>query len=98
MQLRTAISFSYRLAGRYEEAATASKKLLVRNPNFLPAHLQLANCYAQMGRLDEARAEVAEVLRIAPHFSLEVLRQSFPFKDPAVLERELDAWRQAGLK
>jgi TolB-like protein/Flp pilus assembly protein TadD len=92
------LSFAYRLAGRYEEAVAASKKLLVRNPNFMLAHLQLANCYAQMGRLDEARTEAAEVLRIAPHFSLEALRQSFPFKDPAVLERELDAWRKAGLK
>jgi adenylate cyclase len=92
------LSFAYRLAGRYEEAVAASKELLARNSNFMLAHLQLANCYAQMGRLDEARAEVAEVLRIAPHFSLEALRQSFPFKDPAVLERELDAWRKAGLK
>ena len=51
-----------------------------------------------MGRLDEARAEAAEVLRIMPHFSLEALRQNFPFKDLAVLEHELDAWRKAGLK
>lgn len=92
------LSFAYRLAGGYEEAVTASKKLLARNPNFMLAHLQLANCYAQLGRLDEARAEAAEVLRIAPHFSLEALKQSFPFKDPAVLEREFDAWRRAGLK
>jgi adenylate cyclase len=69
-----------------------------RTPASGLAHQQLANCYAQMGRLDEARAEAAEVLRIAPHFSLEALRQSFPFKDPVVLERELDAWRKAGLK
>jgi adenylate cyclase len=92
------LSAAYRLAGRYEEAVAASKKLLAQNPNFMLAHLQLANCYAQMDRLDEARAAVTEVLRIAPHFSLEALRQSFPFKDPAVLEREFDAWRKAGLK
>jgi len=51
-----------------------------------------------MGRLDEAHAAAAEVLRIMPNFSLEALWQNFPFKDPAVLERELDAWRKAGLK
>ena len=92
------LGFAYRLAGRYEEAVAMAKQLLARTPNSGLAHQQLANCYVKMGRLDEARAEAAEVLRIMPHFSLEALRQNFPFKDPAVLERELDAWRQAGLK
>lgn len=66
-------------------------------PNFLPAHLQLASCYAHLGRLEEARAAAAEVLRLVPNFSLEGLK-NLPIKDPAVLEREIDAWRKAGLK
>jgi TolB-like protein/Tfp pilus assembly protein PilF len=93
-----ALSFAYRIAGRYEEAIVPAKQILVLNPNFVPAHLMLANCYAQLGQLDEARAEAAEVMRLAPHYSLEVAKQSLPFKDPAVLEREIDAWRKAGLK
>ena len=74
------------------------QQMLVLNPNFVPAHLMLANCYAQLGRLEEARAEAAEVMRLLPNYSLEVAKQSLPFKDPAVLEREIDAWRKAGLK
>ena len=58
----------------------------------------LANCYAQLGRLEEARAEATEVMRLTPYYSLEIARQSLPFKYPAVLEREIDAWRKAGLK
>ena len=50
---------------------------------FLPAHLHLATIYSRLGREEEARAEVAEILRISPKFSLEVLRQRFPYKDPA---------------
>jgi adenylate cyclase len=89
---------AYRSTGRYEEAIAAYKRALTRNPNILPAHLCLAICYAELGRLEEARAEAAEVLRLNPKYSLEVLRQQSPYKDQAVLERMLAALRKAGLK
>ncbi len=92
------LSFAYRIARRYEEAIIPAKKILALNPNFVPAHLMLANCYAQLDRMEEAHAEAAEVLRLAPYYSLEVAKQSLPFKDPAVLEREIAALRKAGLK
>jgi hypothetical protein len=41
---------------------------------------------------------VAEAQRINPNWSLEVLRQDLPFKDPAELERVRDGLRKAGLK
>jgi len=43
-------------------------------------------------------AEVAEVLRISPQFSLKVYGQRIPFKNPADLERYLTGLRKAGLK
>ena len=86
------------LMGRYEEAIAAYKKALTRNPDLPPAHHCLAVVYSELGREEEARAEAAEVLRINPKYSLEVLRQSAPYKDPAVLERMLAALRKAGLK
>jgi tetratricopeptide (TPR) repeat protein len=89
---------AYRYMGRYEEAMAAYKKALTRNPNLLPAHLGLAVSYSELGREEEARAEAAEVLRINPQYSLEVLRQRSPFKDPAVLERMIAALRKAGLR
>jgi tetratricopeptide (TPR) repeat protein len=89
---------AYRVAWRYEEALAAYQKALTRNPNLLPAHLGLAVSYSELGREEEARAEAAEVLRINPQYSLEVLRQRSPFKDPAVLERMIAALRKAGLR
>jgi hypothetical protein len=58
----------------------------------------LAATYSELNREVEAEAEVAEVLRINPQFSLEVHRQRVPYKDPAVLERHLAALQKAGLK
>src|SRR5215510_289316 len=92
------LGHSYYLMGRYEEAIATLKRVLNRNPDFLPAHLDLAIIYSELGREEEARAEVAEILRISPNFSLEVLRQRLPYKDPAVLERVLGGLRKAGLK
>jgi len=92
------LGHSYHLMGRYEEAIAAYKKALTHNSNYSPAHQFLAAIYSELGREEEARAEVAEILRISPNFSLEVLRQRLPYKDPADLERFLDGLRKAGLK
>ncbi len=89
---------AYRSTGRYEEAIAAYKKALTRNPYLLPAHQSLAGIYGELGREEEARAEVAEVLKISPNFSLERWRLISPYKDLAVLERMLAALRKAGLK
>jgi adenylate cyclase len=89
---------NYRLMGRYEEAIAVLKQALTRHPALLPAHLNLAVVYSELGRGEEARAEVAEVLRINPQWSLEIWKQRQPYKDPAMSERDFTALRKAGLK
>ena len=81
-------------AGRYEEALVALKEALTRNPNFLPAHLDLAVSYSELGREEEAQAEVAEAIRI--NASRRSIQQFFT-RDPADVE-PLSAARKAGLK
>src|SRR6266571_3082909 len=89
---------AHRLAGRYETAIAFLKRIPTLNPNYLPAHVHLAANYSELGREEEARAEAAEVLRISPDFSLEFVRQRFPYKDPAASERLVADLRKAGLK
>jgi tetratricopeptide (TPR) repeat protein len=89
---------AYRLLGRYAEALSAFQRALAVNHNHLGAHLELAATYSELGREEEARAEATEVLRISPHFSLEVYRQRLPYTDPAITERLLAALRKAGLE
>jgi len=91
------LGLAYQLTGRYEEALAALKKALPLNANLLPTHEILAVTYGELGQEEEARAQLAEVLRLSPSISLEVRRQRLPFKDPVVLERWLTALRNAGL-
>jgi tetratricopeptide (TPR) repeat protein len=89
---------AYARAGRLEEAQILLRRFLGRYPHKLPAHLELAGAYSELGRDAEARAAIVEVLRINPQFSLEVYKQRVPIKDPAILERHIAALRKAGLK
>ena len=92
------VGTAYAAAGHYEEARDPLQRYLSRFPNNLLVHLTLARVYSQLEQDTEARAEAAEVLRLNPHFSLEVLKQRMPIKDPAMLERGIAALRKAGLK
>ena len=91
----------YFQTGRYKEALATYKKLLKRSRkgefNPLSVHLNLAATYIMLDRDEEARAQVAEVLRISPNLSLEWVRKATFYKDPAHLERVLIALRKAGL-
>jgi adenylate cyclase len=92
------LGFAYLLTGQCEQAIAALKRAPNLNPNFPPIHLNLAIAYSESGREEEARAEVAEFLRLVPNASFEVGKQRAPIKDPAVLERYFSALRKAGLQ
>ncbi|MFQ6672442.1 MAG: tetratricopeptide repeat protein [Candidatus Tectimicrobiota bacterium] len=92
------LGHAYYLTEQYAEAIPALKRLLTRNPNFMPAHAYLAGMYGELGRNEEAQGELAEVRRLSPRVSLESVRRSLPYKGEAVLERSLDGFRKAGLR
>jgi hypothetical protein len=52
-----------------------------------------------MGREKEARAEVAEVLRINPKFSLDYFAKTLTtYRDQKAINKLIDGLRKAGLK
>jgi adenylate cyclase len=86
---------AYYLIGDYTRARTILGDCVARMPNARFAHAFLAATYAQLGELDRARAEVAEVLRIEPKFTLEGMsRVTRGFKCRA----DADHYRQGLLK
>lgn len=94
---RFVLGRTHYLTGRYEEAIASLKKSVARAPNFVPAHRYLAAIYGELGRQDEARAEVAEILRLDPRATVEDLRRTTPWKNRTALERFLDGLGKAGL-
>ncbi len=96
------LGHAYRSAGQWEKAIVPIKQALSLNPAIIPARANLAVCYVELGREEEARAEAAEVLRRNPGFSVEAAwrKENQPFKeDPTpILERLYAAARKAGLK
>jgi adenylate cyclase len=92
------LGHAYFLMVRYEDSIEALNKILDRNSDFMPAHLLLAASYSEIGKEEEARAEVAEIVRLSPQVSLVDLRQRLPYKDQEVLERLFESMRKVGLK
>ena len=90
------LGLAYYHAGQYEEAIAALKPLL--HLGWPTVSLRLAASYAQLGRLDEARAQVAEVLKLNPDFSIATFTKTQTYKNPTDLEHYLDGLRIAGLK
>ena len=78
--------------GDYEEALRTLQRMSE------PQHgrRMLAATYAQLDRLEEARAEANEYLKIAPNFSIAVWAKSEPYTDQNELQRYVDGLRKAG--
>jgi TolB-like protein/DNA-binding winged helix-turn-helix (wHTH) protein/Flp pilus assembly protein TadD len=87
------------LAGRAEEALISINRMSsIRGKQ--PARRTLALIYVQLGRLDEARAVMAEYLEDNPDFTLTWYRQylqTLPIQDPAIIDGTVDGMRQAGV-
>ena len=88
---------AYLMTAQYDEAISTLKKALQINPDFLSSHIYLVACYSSLNRQQEAAAEVEEVLRINPKFSLNSYAESLPYKHKADIDRHVAALRKAGL-
>jgi len=88
---------AYFQLGRYEEAVAVLKRRIFRNPHTDASRVLLAAAYGQIGRLDEAREQWREALRVNPDYSLEHRRKVLPYKNPADFEAVVEGLRKAGV-
>ncbi len=88
---------SYYVANRYDEAVSPLMESITRSPKALVAHSFLAASYGQMGRKQDARSLVSEILEIKPEFSVASWGKGFKFKYPTDLEHYLYGLSKAGL-
>jgi adenylate cyclase len=83
--------------GNYEAAAKQLLERIARTPATDSSRMLLAACYGHLGRIDEARAVWAEMLKINPDFSLAQRARVLPYKEPRDFQRIADGLAKAGL-
>jgi adenylate cyclase len=82
----------------HSQALLPLRESASRIPNVSQGHIWLAANLAQLGQLDEARAEAAEVLRIDPKYTIDgTQRRLSLLKRPEDAEHLFDGLRKAGL-
>jgi TolB-like protein/DNA-binding SARP family transcriptional activator len=91
------LSFALYMARRYEESIRAGRRALVFAPQSNIARKYVATSLAQLGRSDEARAEIAELLKHQPGASLAVFEEA-PFRHKWMKELHMEGLRKAGLR
>jgi adenylate cyclase len=92
------LGFTHYMLKQYSVALPPLRECVSRAPNFRAGHYWLAATYAQLGQLEEAHAEAAEVLRLDPKYTIHGTQKRLsPFKSPQDAEHLFDGLRKAGL-
>ncbi len=84
------------MLGRDEEALENGRAAVALRPNNPAAHRHLAAAAAHLGLIEEAKASVAAVLRIAPDSTARGLTKSFGYAETEGLERYFSGLKLAG--
>ncbi|MDH3688151.1 MAG: tetratricopeptide repeat protein [Gammaproteobacteria bacterium] len=93
----TPVGRAYYLLGRYDEGIPYLERLVNVSPEFVPSRAILAASYMAVGRSEDARAQVTELLQVNPTLTSAQLRTMVPFSKEEDLDRYLNLLRQAGL-
>ncbi len=85
------------LMRRYDDALSHILPVIERVPGFVPARVQLARAYSELGRISDAEDIVQSIRQIAPNYSIRSAVKMFPYPDSADRSRLLGALQKAGL-
>ena len=92
------IGLAHMAMRRYDEAAVLFKRSIIRNPEAMPSHIFLSACYGHMGEITQASAQLAELRRINPGFSIAWLRTFIPYKRAADIDLLVEGLRVGGFQ
>jgi adenylate cyclase len=96
------LEYSYYYLGQYEKAIDIAKKhiKLIESRGGTDTfwqHLILAQNYIRLGQEKEARYHATEALKMNPEYTFKWEREGNLYKDPALIEQQIDDLRKAGL-
>jgi len=91
------LGLSHYMLKQYSEALPLLRDYVSQAPNSRSGHVWLAATHAQLGQLDEARAEAAEILRLRPNYTIAGNRMVMAFKSTKDEKHFFDGLLKAGL-
>jgi tetratricopeptide (TPR) repeat protein len=96
------LEYSYYYLGQHEKAITLAKKhiKLIESrggTDIFWQHLILAQNNIRLGKDKEARYHAAEAVKRNPEYTFKWERESSLYKDPALIEQQIEDLRKAGL-
>jgi adenylate cyclase len=83
--------------GEYEVAAHYLLDRITKNPDTDASRMLLAACYGHLGRLEDARAVWADLLKVNPGFSLAQRERVLPYKDSGDFQNIAAGLKKVGL-
>jgi adenylate cyclase len=95
--LYDAMGHAYFMLGEYEKAIEVSKKGLHQDPSVYGTLVTLAGSYAKLGRKEEAKRYVDELLHLIPRYNIRALRKNPMFVHPELIDKLVEGMRLAGL-
>ena len=91
------LAVAYNFVENYDEAIFWGEKAVKLNPKSLLGHYILCAIYSSADRIEDAKREASEVLKINPKFSVSKVEKTNPLKNESVKKRYFDSLRKAGL-
>src|SRR6516165_1811584 len=97
-QCNSIYALVYFLSEKRDEAIKAAQRSVWQTPIRIFGHHHLAVNYALAGKMEEARAALATLVRLVPNTSLNVIAESLPYINDRASNQVLDAFRILGLR
>ncbi len=85
------------VVGQHDIGAEYGRRSVLNAPDFPGGHRSRAANLAELGQMEDARREIAELLRLAPTISVASTRAGMPFRHDEARERYCKALAKAGL-
>ena len=94
---KTGLAFVHYMAGNYPAALTWGEQAQHGLPDYIQLKGILAATLAQLGRTEEARSYLDDLLAALPDLTAEVYRTRFRIRDPELVDRYMEGLVKAGL-
>jgi len=95
--VRLPMGRAYLFAGKPQKALTIFKDIAIGHKEDIEVLIDIIACHSELGQLDEARAQAAEVMSIKPDFTITDFTKKIRYQDPSYEKKYNELLRKAGL-